>query len=116
MKHRGISGYVATQGNHSLYLACKTFRAAAKRLMQSGVAADCTLRVDPQTTIRRTETMVTITTVHTGEGGRTVRKIQRIWWFAKRAAAAELTCFLVSSPHDCDMAYRDFDRRMRAGN
>jgi len=112
----GIRGYVATPGIHSLYLACTTFRVAAQRLLRMGLTADCTLRIDPQTTIRRTATMVTIDTVHAGEGGRTVRRIQRIWWFPKRGAAAELTCFMVSSPRACDTAFRDFERRIRTAN
>ncbi len=86
---------------------------AAQRLIKRGLnGSDCTVRIDPQTTIRRTSTMVTITTVHTGEGGRLTRRVHRIWWFPGREAAGELMCFMTSA-RECDTAFRDFDRRMR---
>ena len=108
----GISGYVATPGNHSLFLACTAFRMAEQRLTQRGLPGDnCFLKVGPETTIRRTPTLVTITTAHTGEGGRLTRTIHRIWWIARREAAAQLTCYM-ASPLECDTAYRDFNRRV----
>ena len=110
----GISGHVATPGIHSLFLACTSFRLAEQRLNQRGLSGDnCFLKVGPETTIRRTPTLVTITTAHTGEGGRLIRTIHRIWWIARREAAAELTCFM-TSPRECNTAYRDFNRRVRS--
>lgn len=110
----GISGYVATPGNHSLFLACTAFGIAQQRLNQRGLSGDnCFLKVAPETTIRRTPTLVTITTAHTGAGGRLTRTIHRIWWIARREAAASLTCYM-ASPRECDTAYRDFNRRVAA--
>jgi hypothetical protein len=102
-----IVGYLATQGNHSVSLACSAFRSAAVQATKLGLGDWCeNVSVGPGGTITRATNLVKIKDPTAGS------QVHWIWWFPKRAEAAELTCFWGTADL-CSTAYSAFRTLVR---
>jgi hypothetical protein len=108
-----VTLFDATPGNHSGFLACGAFQSAARFVESLGFGGNyCQgLRVPPGASLSRTANVVKVVTPGLNTD------IRYLWWFPSKRKAGELSCYAFirrQSTAFCDVAYRDYNRRIRA--